>query len=116
MTDERRRHPRAEATLNVSYRAGSFGELIRDETVDLSIGGMFIKTGQDLPMGAEVTFHLVTDKEGGLIEGKAKVVRKSDGTGPIPLGVGLEFENLEEPSRSMMNKLVELHLKATGKS
>jgi hypothetical protein len=42
-------------------------------------------------------------------------VRKSDGSGPVPRGVGLEFVDLPEPSRSMMNKLVELHLKATGK-
>jgi c-di-GMP-binding flagellar brake protein YcgR len=73
MTEERRRHPRAEVALNVSHRVGSFGELIRDETSDLSIGGMFIKTDQPLELGQEITFQLVTDREGGLIEGAAKV-------------------------------------------
>jgi uncharacterized protein (TIGR02266 family) len=114
MTEERRRYPRAEAALNVSYKAGSFGELIRDETVDLSLGGMFIKTTQQLALDDEVSFQLVTDREGGLIEGKGKVVRVSDGSGAQPQGVGLEFVDLQEPSRSMMNKLVELHLRATG--
>lgn len=115
MTDERRRHQRADVALNVSHRVGSFGELIRDETSDLSLSGMFIKTDKAMELGQKVNFQLVTDREGGLIEGEATVVRVSDGSGPAPLGVGVEFVNLQEPSRSMMNKLVELHLRATGK-
>lgn len=114
MTDERRRHPRAEVALHVSHRVGSFGELIRDETSDLSLGGMFIKTEQPLELGQEISFRLVTEREGGLIEGAATVARVSDGSHG-PKGVGVTFGELQEPSRSMLNKLVELHLRATGK-
>jgi hypothetical protein len=68
---------------------------------------------QALSVGDEIHFQLVTEREGGLIEGTATVARVSDGS-HAPRGVGVTFGDPEEPSRSMLNKLVELHLRATG--
>lgn len=98
--------------FSVEHRAGSFGDLIRDDTIDLSLGGMFLKSDAAYALGDEVRFRIVTEREGGVIEGTARVVRVQQAGPNGPAGVGLEFLDLVEPNRSMIEKLVELHLRA----
>jgi c-di-GMP-binding flagellar brake protein YcgR len=113
--DERRRYPRVSATVPVEYRVGSFGELIRDESLDISHGGFFLRTARAHLLGDVVSFRIITESEGGVIEGVASVVRVVDQGPEQARGLGLEFTILEEPSRSMMHKLVELHARAKSK-
>jgi c-di-GMP-binding flagellar brake protein YcgR len=110
--DERRRFPRVSAIVPVEYRVGSFGELIRDMSLDISEGGFFLKTHRPHVLGDVVSFRIITENEGGVIEGVATVVRVVDGGDASSGGLGLSFTSLEEPSRSMMKKLVELHAEA----
>lgn len=106
MSDDRRKHPRAVAHMSVEMRARSFGDLAHDATSDLSTGGMFIKTERQLALDDVVEFRIVTEREMGVIEGQARVVRVTDE------GVGVAFLDLEEPYRSMVDMLVALQLKS----
>lgn len=110
--DERRRHPRVSAVVPVEYRAGSFGELLKDTSLDISEGGFFLKTDRPHAIGDVIAFRIVTESEGGVIEGIATVMRVVDGGPSRARGLGLEFTQLEEPSRSMMTTLVALHARS----
>lgn len=92
--------------MSVEMRAPSFGELANDATSDLSAGGMFIKTERALALGDIVEFRIITEREMGVIEGQAEVVRVTDD------GAGVRFIDLEEPNRSMVDMLVAIQLKA----
>lgn len=106
MSEERRQHPRASASIPVELRAPSFGDLAKDATSDLSAGGMFIRTERALEEGDVIDFRILTEREGGVIEGKARVARVTAD------GVGVEFLELVEPNRSMLNTLVALQARS----
>jgi c-di-GMP-binding flagellar brake protein YcgR len=111
--DDRREHERASVSIPVQYKVGSFGDLVEDATSDLSMGGMFLRTTAERAVGDEIRFQIITEKEGGLIEGTARVVRVVPGTDGEPGGIGLEFTELVEPNRSMMEVLVKMHAEAS---
>jgi len=112
--EDRRRYPRVSAVVPVEYRVGSFGELLKDTSLDISEGGFFLKTARPHAIGDVIAFRIVTESEGGVIEGIATVMRVVDGGPGGASGLGLEFTELQEPSRSMMSTLVALHARAKG--
>lgn len=81
---ERRRHPRFEIPVRVYGELG--GTVVRYTTRDVSLGGAFLLTGDDLPVGRRLTMFLDVPSDDDMRPGcEIEVVRVSDD------GVGVRF-------------------------
>ena len=101
---EKRQHPRAPLGLLIQIRSDSIDEFKAVHCENISIGGMFLRTEQRRPLGAELYFQFTLAGRGTLIEGLGQVVRVT------PDGLGLKFISLLEPSASIIRHLVEERL------
>jgi uncharacterized protein (TIGR02266 family) len=107
----RRRYPRVPLNILVQFRSPTLSDFANDYARNISIGGLFVETTKVKPLGTELFFQFTLDEGGTLIEGLGKVVHVSTAPGQ-PQGMGIEFVSVLEPSRSIINKIVEdrIHL------
>lgn len=99
MSDQRN-HPR----FSINREFESIGELIDEYVVNISQGGIFIKSREPLPVGTEVDlkFTIILD-DFETIEGQGKVVRSiTDGA---EAGMGVEFTEMNEKSRRVIDEI-----------
>ncbi len=103
---DRRRHPRAAVDLQVSLRFRSVQQFLAACAGDISEGGMFIRTeGAQHEVGELVTLQFSAAHER-IVQGTARVVR----TGPS--GIAVEFVDLDETSRRLIEMIVRIKLAA----
>lgn len=104
--DERRRFPRTPLSLLVQYRFNSFEDFLAEYSVNISPGGMFIKTDKPLDEGAMVYLQFSLKDGSRLIEGMGRVVRVNPAgvKDRIP-GMGVEFVNFDEESMTLINEI-----------
>jgi len=106
MSDERRRFPRTPLSLLVQYRFNSFEDFLAEYSVNISPGGMFIKTDKPLDEGSMVYLQFSLKDGSRLIEGMGKVVRVNPpGVKDRIPGMGVEFVNFDEESMSLINEI-----------
>jgi|GEM_PF-681678 len=103
---EQREHPRVGLGLLIQIRASSIDEFKGVHCDNISLGGMFLKTAERRPLGAEVFFQFTLKDGGTLIEGLGRVVRLADD------GMGLQFVSVLEPSATIIRRLVDERLAA----
>jgi hypothetical protein len=103
---EQREHPRVGLGLLIQIRATSIGEFKAVHCDNISLGGMFLKTAERRPLGAEVFFQFTLKDGGTLIEGLGRIVRLADD------GMGLQFVSVLEPSATIIRRLVDERLAA----
>ena len=73
---------------------------------DISLGGLFLKTKQELPVGTVFHFEFVVDDELPPIKGEGTVVRISrDESGNID-GLGIKFLSLNAESLETLTKVI----------
>ncbi|MBI5498464.1 MAG: TIGR02266 family protein [Deltaproteobacteria bacterium] len=105
--ENRRRFVRVPLTVMVQYRATSVDALLDAHTVDVSEGGLFLRTDRPRPMGTRVQFRILLEDGGTLLEGTAVVVRCLPvATEGSAAGMALTFTQMEEPSRAALRDLV----------
>lgn len=94
-----RREPRV--TINEEFT--SFDDFIDQYVANISRTGVFIKTRSPLPVGTEVDLRVtvVTD-DIETLQGVGTVVRVAND----PAGMGIEFKDLSQPSRALVDKLL----------
>lgn len=99
MSDQRR-HPR----FSINREFESIGELIDEYVVNISQGGIFIKSREPLPVGTEVDlkFTIILD-DFETIEGQGKVVRCI--TEGEDAGMGVQFTEMDEKSRRVIEEI-----------
>ncbi len=89
----RRAEPRVAAAFLVEYE--TLGELVSAYTVDVSTGGLYLKTTRYLPVGAVVRLHLKLPEEGPELRAVARVayvLGEDEATGhDRPPGMGMQF-------------------------
>jgi uncharacterized protein (TIGR02266 family) len=103
---EKRRHPRAALSLLVQYRSTNFEDFLAHFSVDLSVGGIFLRTDAPRPEGSLLYFQFTLADGSRLIEGLGKVVRVNPpGEGRVA-GMGLEFVNLDAASVELIADIV----------
>jgi len=104
---ERRRYPRKEVWLEIYYQ--HLDDFFYDYAINLSRGGMFIKTARPLPVGTEINLRFSIPGKKEVIETKGKVVRvvKPDDPRGYPSGMGIEFQRLTERDIELINSLWE---------
>ena len=104
---ERRRHPRKEVWLEIYYQ--HLDDFFYDYAINLSRGGMFIKTVRPLPVDTEIKLRFSIPGKKEVIETAGQVVRvvKPDDPRGYPAGMGIEFKTLSEKDIELINSLWE---------
>jgi Tfp pilus assembly protein PilZ len=85
-----RKNPRKSCSLPIKYVTKN--QILQGEIKNISLGGIFLKTPQDIPLGQRLSLAIPVRKKGKIIKRTGKIVWKSDG------GVGIEFLGTEKNS------------------
>ncbi len=101
---ERRRTARAPLVVRVEY--ASVDALFSEFTRNINEGGMFIATEQPPELDATVTMQFSLPGSEQPIKVGGRVTRVSDGRGEEPRGIGVEFDALDDESRSRIDAVV----------
>jgi len=113
-TSNRRRYPRVPLSLLVQYKFNSLEEFISEYALNISLGGMFIKTTEPREKGILVYFQFTLADGSKLIEGLGRVVWVNqvdiNNADKVP-GMGIEFINMDEESMQLIEEIVNNNLK-----
>lgn len=101
---ERRRYERAELVVRVDYK--TVDELFSEFARNINEGGLFVETDNPPAIGASVALQFQIPGSDEPIQVMGRVVRVCDGDHKEGPGMGIEFENLDNQSRDMINELV----------
>ena len=98
---------RQEPRLEINHEFNDLGEFLREYALNISRGGVFVRTRDVLPVGSRVKLKfsvIVEDFE--TIEGEGEVVRAvKEGSGSSPSGIGVVFTSLTEESTKVLARL-----------
>src|SRR5215813_14122799 len=112
MSQDTRKDPRAKiVSLNVRYKSATVDEFIENHAHDVSKGGVFIKTANPFAPGTLLKFEIRLASDQSVIAGVGRVVWKRDGasSGPErPAGMGVKFIKIDDPSRSVIDRLTSM--------
>ena len=110
---DRRKSERADLVVRVDYQ--TVDELFSDFASNINEGGIFVETAMPHPLGTLVDLQFSLPGSDEPVQIKGTVVRVSDGEGRDSPGLGIEFENLDGPTRQRVDKLVrKLRVAAPG--
>jgi uncharacterized protein (TIGR02266 family) len=107
MTDERRRHRRAQLpAIRATYETAG-GDRAEGSVHDLGIGGAFVRAPLPLPVGKRIMLELAIEGEKGPITTTARVVWKRDVSAgeDQPAGMGLVFLDLDDAAQALVARL-----------
>ncbi len=102
--DNRRRYPRSPLSILVQYRFNSFEDFLAEYSLNISLGGIFIRTEDPRDEGSIVYLQFSLKDGSRLIEGMGKVVRVNP-PGSRDTGMGVEFMNFDEESMALINDI-----------
>ena len=110
MTQDTRKDRRVKiVSLNVRYKSATVDEFIENHAHDVSRGGIFIKTANPFPPGTLLKFEIRLASDQAVIAGVGRIVWKRDAgasSGDRPAGMGVKFIKLDEPSKVVIDRLV----------
>ena len=111
--EERRRSPRAAVDLLVSLRFPSVQQFLSAYAGDISETGMFIRGEADASreVGQLVTLRFEAGKER-IVQGTARIARIVGGENGSEPGIGVEFVELDETSRRLIEMIIRIKLAA----
>lgn len=103
--DERRRYPRIDASIEVNFDYGM--ESFTEYTLNLSLGGLYIKTTRPLDMDALITVDFTLPGFDYSFRIRGKVVwKKSVETEEGPPGMGIEFTDVSKADEEALLQFV----------
>lgn len=111
--DDRRQHERVPLSILVQYRFDTFENFLAEYSVNISAGGMFIKTAKPHEEGSMIYLQFYLQGGEKLIEGLGRVVRVNppEKYGK-DAGMGVEFVNFDDESSELINEIVASRSKA----
>ena len=106
-TPDKRKHERFPLSILVQYRFDSFENFLAEYSVNISAGGMFIRTSEPREEGSMIYLQFYLQGGEKLIEGLGRVVRVNsvDKYGK-DAGMGVEFVNFDDESTDLINDIV----------
>lgn len=113
--DDRRRFRRSKLSILVQYRCNSFEDFLAEYSLNLSIGGIFIRTEDPRPEGSMIYLQFSLKDGSRLIEGMGKVVRVNP-IGSRDTGMGIEFVNFDEESMALIDEICNARSSSTPKN
>jgi len=105
MGSERRVRNRVDLKMLVQFRLDTRDEFLRDYAVNVSTGGMFIRSRDPHPVGSNVYLQFKLSDGEKLIEGLAKVIHVNPPSHPVP-GMGVEFVNIDAESQALIDGII----------
>jgi len=103
MTDKRKEE-RVKKSIRSEVRSDD--ALTFSSTVDVSKGGIFISTPEPLGNGSKVELSITIPGDGEVnIHGLVKWMREDEVSG-CRAGMGIEFQNIDEPTKQKLEKLI----------
>ena len=100
---EKRRHPRTPLNVLVQYRFDTFEDFLAEYSLNISPGGIFIRTSVPREEGAIIYLQFALRDGSKLIEGMGRVVRVNTTDNPHrPAGMGVEFTNVDDASMELI--------------
>jgi len=103
---EHRAHPRL--TVEVEVSMNTEHNFYAGLTENISEGGLFIATIENIPMGTELDLKIgMPELEPVTVTGKVCWIREySEFTSDVSPGVGVEFYNLSEQSKELIQQFI----------
>ncbi len=102
-----RKDRRAPVSLKVRFKSATVDEFVEQYAMDISRGGIFIKSKSPMPIGTLLKFEFQLKDESRLIHGVGRVVWKRDGgEEDKPPGMGIKFIKMDPQSRSLVEQIV----------
>lgn len=99
----------------MSLRFGSVQQFLSAYAGDISETGMFIRgageAGVPREVGQLVTLHFEAGKER-IVQGTARIARVVNGADGSEPGIGVEFVELDESSRKLIEMIIRIKLAA----
>src|SRR5690606_29300142 len=106
---ETRQSKRTPVTLKIKFKSATLDQFIERYAIDVSQGGIFIRTKDPLPVGTTMRFEFQLKDASPLITGEGTVVwtREHDPnrSGVAP-GMGVRFDKLTEGSQTVLDKIL----------
>ena len=100
---------RTPITLKIKFKSSNLEQFIERYSVDVSRGGIFIRTKEPLPVGTQLRFEFQLQDASSLIAGDGTVVwiREHDPArqGVAP-GMGVKFDRLAAESQKVLDKIL----------
>ncbi|HUL60105.1 MAG TPA: TIGR02266 family protein [Anaeromyxobacteraceae bacterium] len=110
MGEERRRETRVPLELKIRLGFGSIDEFIERYSVNISRGGIFVRTLDPRPPGAEVVLDVAIESGDRVIHGKGVVTWTTPPSAPgephRDPGMGIRFTELDSESRALVDLVV----------
>ena len=101
---ERRKYPRTPLSILVQFRFDSIEEFLAEYSLNISPGGIFIRTNEPRPRDSMIYIQFLLNDGTRLIEGMGKVVRSNRIDSPSrPAGMGIEFVNFDQESLALIH-------------
>ncbi len=103
---DKRRHPRTPLNVLVQFRFDTFDEFLAEYSVNISPGGIFVKTEEPREEGSVIYLQFALKDGSKLIEGMGRVVRVNPvGDPKRPPGMGIEFMNFDDESMALIAEI-----------
>ncbi len=102
--EDRRRTGRTGVTVRIDY--STVDEMFSEFTRDINEGGLFIETEKPHQPGTEVAMHFRLPGGGDVLRTIGRVVRVSNGEVGTPPGMGIEFDELTDDDRKVIDRIV----------
>jgi uncharacterized protein (TIGR02266 family) len=104
-----RQGKRTPVTLKIKFKSETLEQFIERYAVDVSQGGIFIRTKEPLAVGTQMKFEFQLRDASPLIAGEGTVVwtRENDPSRPaIAPGMGVRFDKLGDGSQQVLEKIL----------
>jgi uncharacterized protein (TIGR02266 family) len=104
-----RQGKRTPVTLKIKFKSETLEQFIERYAVDVSQGGIFIRTKEPLAVGTQMKFEFQLRDASPLIAGEGTVVwtRENDPSRPaIAPGMGVRFDRLNDGSQTVLEKIL----------
>jgi uncharacterized protein (TIGR02266 family) len=104
-----RQGKRTPVTLKIKFKSETLEQFIERYAVDVSQGGIFIRTKEPLAVGTQMKFEFQLRDASPLIAGEGTVVwtRENDPSRPaIAPGMGVRFDRLADGSQTVLERIL----------
>src|ERR1043166_481045 len=104
-----RQGKRTPVTLKIKFKSEALEQFIERYAVDVSQGGIFIRTKEPLAVGTQMKFEFQLRDASPLIAGEGTVVwtRENDPSRPaIAPGMGVRFDRLADGSQGILERIL----------
>ena len=109
MDPNTRQAKRTPVTLKIKFKSATLEEFIERYAVDVSHGGIFIRTKEPLAVGTTMKFEFQLKDASPLIAGEGTVVwtRENDPARPgVAPGMGVRFDRLGDGSQTVLDRIL----------